>query len=252
MTEVQGLSPPAPGLETQEASIATGRIELPAYLAKPAGADNCPIILIAQEIFALNDHIRDIARRFAAQGYLAIAPDFFAGVGDPSRAPDIAAIRAILAKVPDAATMEDFDAALAFASPRGGDRARAAITGFCWGGRIAWLYAAHNPSLRAAIPWYGRLDGDRTPNHPRWPLDIAGELKVPTLGLYGGADPSIPLVQVEEMRARLRKAGAEAEIQVYDGAPHAFFADYRESFRPELARDAWERTLAFLREQGAA
>ncbi len=214
MTEVQGISTPATGLETLEARIPRRGGEAPAYLAKPAGADNCPIILIAQEIFGLNDHIRDIARRFAALGYLAIAPDFFAGVGDPSRAPDINAIRAIVAKTPDVATMEDFDAALAFAAARGGDPARAAIVGFCWGGRIAWLYAAHNPSLRAAIPWYGRLDGEHTPNHPRWPVDVAGELKVPALGLYGGADTSIPLEQVEEMRARLRASGVPAEIHV--------------------------------------
>jgi carboxymethylenebutenolidase len=252
MTEVHKISTPATGLETLEARIPRRDGEAPAYLAKPAGVDNCPIILIAQEIFGLNDHIRDIARRFAALGYLAIAPDFFAGVGDPTRAPDLNAIRAIVAKTPDAATMEVFDAALAFAAARGGDSARAAITGFCWGGRIAWLYAAHNPSLRAAIPWYGRLDGDHTPNHPRWPVDIAGGLKVPALGLYGGADPSIPLTQVEEMRALLSKAGAPGEIHVYEGAPHAFFADYRESFRPEPARDAWERTLSFLRARGVA
>jgi len=252
MTEVHKISTPATGLETLEARIPRRGGEAPAYLAKPAGVGNCPIILIAQEIFGLNDHIRDIARRFAALGYLAIAPDFFAGVGDPTRAPDINAIRAIVAETPDAATMEDFDAALAFAAARGGDSARAAITGFCWGGRIAWLYAAHNPSLRAAIPWYGRLDGEHTPNHPRWPVDVAGELKVPTLGLYGGADTSIPLEQVEEMRARLRTSGAPGEIHVYEGAPHAFFADYRESFRPEPARDAWERTLSFLRARGVA
>jgi carboxymethylenebutenolidase len=252
MTESEGFSTVATGLETQEARIAKRGGELPAYLAKPAGAGNCPIILIAQEIFGLNDHIRDIARRFAALGYLAIALDFFAGFGDVSRAPDINAIRAILAKVPDAATMADFDAALAFAGTHGGDPARAAITGFCWGGRIAWLYAAHNPSLRAAIPWYGRLDGDRTPNHPRWPVDIAGELKVPTLGLYGGADPSIPLTQVEDMRARLLASSAPAEIIVYADAPHAFFADYRESFRPEPAQDGWRRAVEFLRAQGVA
>ena len=194
MTKSEPISTPATALETQEARVPRRGGELPVYLAKPAGAENCPIILIAEEIFGLNDHIRDIARRFAALGYLAIAPDFFAGFGDPSRAPDIDAIRAIVAKVPDTATMEDFDAALAFATTRGGDATRATITGFCWGGRIVWLYAAHNPSLRAAIAWYGRLDGEHTPAHPRWPFDVADELKVPTLGLYGGADPSIPLV----------------------------------------------------------
>ena len=229
MTEVHGISTPAAGLETLEARIPRRGGEAPAYLAKPAGADNCPIILIAQEIFGLNDHIRDIARRFAALGYLAIAPDFFAGVGDPSTAPDINAIRAIVAKTPDAATMEDFDAALAFAAARGGDSARAAITGFCWGGRIAWLYAAHNPSLRAAIPWYGRLDGEHTPNHPRWPVDIAGELKVPTLGLYGGADPSIPL---EPSRRNARAAAGERR----SGEKSMSMRARRTPFSPIIAR----------------
>ncbi len=252
MIEFEKISTPATGLEIQEARLPTRRGETPAYMAKPAGAQNCPIILIAQEIFGLNDHIRDIARRFAALGYLAIAPDFLARFGDVSRAKNIDEIRAIIAKTPDADTMADFDAALAYAAAHGGDPARAAITGFCWGGRIVWLYAAHSPDLRAAIPWYGRLDGDRAPNHPRWPFDIAAELKVPTLGLYSGADPSIPLAQVEEMRARLSKAGAPAEIRVYENAPHAFFADYRESYRPEPARDAWARTLEFLRARGAA
>ncbi len=241
----QRIVTPSQGLEAQELRIG----DMPAYFAKPAGGRDLPIVLVAQEIFGLHEHIRDIVRRFAAEGYLALAPDFFFRAGDPSKAPDIAAIRAIVAKVPDIETMTDFDAALAFAKKRGGDPSCAAITGFCWGGRIAWLYAAHNPKLRAAIPWYGRLDGEKTQNQPRWPLDVAAKLKVPALGLYGGADPSIPLQQVEEMRARLRAAGARAEIVVYDDAPHAFFADYRDSFRAEPATDAWRRTLGLLRER---
>jgi carboxymethylenebutenolidase len=236
-------------LEAQDLRIG----HMPAYLAKPAGADNLPTLLVAEEIFGLNDHIRDIARRFAAQGYLAIAPDFFFHAGDPTQTQAITAIRAIVGKVPDAEAMRDFDAALSFAKTRGGDASRAAITGFCWGGRMAWLYAAHNPRLRAVIPWYGRLSGEKTPNHPRWPLDVAAEVRVPALGLYGGADPSIPLEQVNEMRARLRASeAADAEIVVYDGAPHAFFADYRESYREAPAKDAWRRALNFLRSHGVA
>ena len=175
-----------------------------------------------------------------------------AGVGDPSKEYDIAAIRAIVMKVSDAQAMLDFDAALAYASSLGGDATRAAITGFCWGGRMAWLYAAHNPKLRAVVPWYGRLDGDRTQNQPQWPIDMAERLAVPSLGLYGGADPSIPLELVERMRARLAVAPAPGEIVVYPNAPHAFFADYRESYRKEAAQDAFARMLAFLRAQGAA
>ncbi|WP_292531402.1 dienelactone hydrolase family protein [Methylocystis sp.] len=235
------------GLEAGMTQLPDGA---PAYFARPQSGANCPIVLVAQEIFGLHEHIRDVVRRFAKLGFFAIAPDFLIRYGDPQKAPDIEAIRAIVAKVPDAETMAAFDQALAFAATRGGDAGRAAITGFCWGGRIAWLYAVHNPRLRACIPWYGRLDGPHTPTQPRWPIDIAAELKTPTLGLYGGADPSIPVELVEAMRARLKRARAPAEIIVYADAPHAFFADYRESHRAETANDAWEKALAFLRATG--
>ncbi|HEY8124613.1 MAG TPA: dienelactone hydrolase family protein [Methylocystis sp.] len=239
-TDVEGL----------EAGMTTLPGGAPAYSARPRSDADVPIILVAQEIFGLHEHIRDVVRRFAKLGLFAIAPDFLIRYGDPQEAPDIEAIRAIVAKVPDAETMEIFDQALAYAATRGGDVKRAAITGFCWGGRIAWLYAAHHPRLRACIPWYGRLDGPHTPAQPRWPIDIAGEMKTPTLGLYGGADPSIPAELIEAMRERLKTAQAPAEIIVYANAPHAFFADYRDSYRPDAARDAWERALAFLSANG--
>ncbi len=242
----------AQGLEALDVRIPTRHGEMPAYLARPEKKSDLPIILVAQEIFGLHEHIKDIARRFAARGYLAIAPDYFFRVGDPLTAADIPAIREIVAKAPDAEAMSDLDSALAFAAECGGDASRAAVVGFCWGGRMAWLYAAHNQQLRAAIPCYGRLDGERTQNQPRWPLDIAKELKVPSLGLYGGADPSIPLDQVKEMRALLLAAKAPAELIVYDDAPHAFFADYRESYRAGPAENGWSRMLDFLRGQGVA
>ncbi|MBM3563602.1 MAG: dienelactone hydrolase family protein [Alphaproteobacteria bacterium] len=235
------------GLEAGMTALPNGA---PAYIAHPQTGADFPIMLVAQEIFGLHEHIRDIVRRFAKLGFVAVAPDFLIRYGDPQRAPDIEAIRAIVAKAPDAETMATFDQALACARSRGGDASRAAITGFCWGGRIAWLYAVHNPRLRACIPWYGRLDGPHTPEQPHWPIDVAGQLKTPTLGLYGGADPSIPVELIESMRERLREAEAPAEIIVYDGAPHAFFADYRENYRPGVAEDAWARALAFLRAKG--
>lgn len=241
----------AAGLDAGMTTLVGGA---PAYFAKPAGAPEgeaaLPVVLVAQEIFGLHEHIRDIVRRFAKLGYFAIAPDYFARYGDPLAAPDIDAIRAIVARAPDAETMVVFDQALAFVATRGGDTTCVAVTGFCWGGRIAWLYAAHRPSLKACIPWYGRLDGPRTAEQPRWPIDLAGALKVPTLGLYGGADPSIPLDLVATMRARLSQADAPADIIIYDGMPHAFFADYRDSYREAAAKDAWGRALAFLRAQG--
>jgi carboxymethylenebutenolidase len=242
----QRIVTPAEGLEAKEIRIQTRNGEMPAYLARPSTGSGLPVILIAQEIFGLHEHIRDIARRFAALGYLAIAPDYFFRVGDPLAAPDIAAIRKIILKAPDSDVMADFDAALDFAAAMGGDSSNAAITGFCWGGRMAWLYARHNPKLRAAIPWYGRLGSDKTANQPLWPLDIAGEVKIPVLGLYGGADPSIPMEQIEQMQEKLREAGARAEIVVYPNAPHAFFADYRDSYRLDAAQDAWRRALEFL------
>ena len=246
---VQSLGQSRPSrIDAREARVG----DMPAYLAKPAESENPPILIVVAEIFGINDHIRDVVRRFATEGYLAIAPDFFFRVGDPSKETDIAAIRSIIMKVPDAEAMHDFDAALAFAASLGGDATRTAITGFCWGGRMAWLYAAHNPKLRAAVPWYGRLDGERTKNQPHWPIDVADRLAVAYLGLYGGGDPSIPLPLVEEMRARLRAAPAQGEIVVYPDAPHAFFADYRESYREEAARDAFARMLAFLKAQGVA
>jgi carboxymethylenebutenolidase len=235
------------GLETGLGKLRGGA---PAYFAKPAGGEDLPVVLVAEEIFGLHEHIRDVVRRLAKLGFLAIAPDYLIRYGDPQTAPDIDAIRAIVAQVPDIETMRVFDEALSFARSKGGDVERSAITGFCWGGRIAWLYAAHNPRLSACIPWYGRLDGPRTPQQPRWPIDVAGEIKVQTLGLYGGDDPSIPLDLVERMKHSLWLADGHAAIMVYDHAPHGFFADYRPSYREKDARDAWGRMIAFLRGQG--
>lgn len=238
------------GLEAGDAVLPCGA---PAYYAMPGEGRNLPVVLVGQEIFGLNEHIRDIVRRFGKLGYFAIAPDFLVRYGDPSAAPDIETIlREIVAKVPDSETDMIFDEALDFAESRGGDRARAAMTGFCWGGRVAWLYAAHNPRLAACAPWYGRLDGARTAAQPLWPIDVAGKITVPTLGLYGGDDPSIPLDLVARMNARLVEANAPAEIIVYDGAPHAFFADYRPSYRARAAQEAWSRMLAFFRAHGVA
>ena len=243
----QAIHTGADGLEAGLARLPDGA---PAYYARPEAGDGLPIVLVAQEIFGLHEHIRDIVRRFARLGFFAIAPDYLIRYGDPMAAPDIDAIRAIVARVPDPETMRTFDAALDFAATRGGDADRAAVTGFCWGGRIAWLYAAHRPGLRASIPWYGRLDGPHTKEQPKWPIDVAADIRVPTLGLYGGDDPSIPLDLVEDMRRRLTLTGAPAEIRVYDDAPHGFYADYRPSYRARAAKDAWSRALAFLKEQG--
>jgi carboxymethylenebutenolidase len=242
------------GLEAGTVLVPVSDGQMPAYAARPAKGGPFPTVLVVQEIFGVHEYIRDICRRLAKLGYLAVAPELFMRQGDPSKVaaiPDI--LKTIVSKVPDAQVMADLDACAAWAKASGGgDPARLGITGFCWGGRASWLYAAHNPRLKAAVAWYGRLGGDRTEMTPRHPLDVAAEVKVPVLGLYGGADQGIPLDSVEKMRAALKEAGAKAEIVVYPDAPHAFHADYRPSWREAPATDGWRRMQEWFRANGLA
>lgn len=239
---------PADGLEA--GAIRLG--EIPAYSAKPQGAGPFPILLVVPEIFGLHEHIRDVCRRFAREGYLAIACEPYARYGDVTKLASIDEVRPIVAQVSDAQVMSDLDASLAWAVAHGGDASRLAVTGFCWGGRITWLYAAHNPKVRAGVAWYGRVEGPTSEKQPKHPIDLAGEIRAPVLGLYGGADAGIPTEGVERLRERLRAAGRPSDIHVYPGMPHAFFADYRPSYRAEAARDGWRRALEWLRRHGAA
>ncbi|AWI77797.1 carboxymethylenebutenolidase [Parazoarcus communis] len=239
------------GLDTGNATVNTATGELPLYFARPAGGMKLPTVLVIQEIFGVHEHIRDVCRRLAKQGYLAIAPELYFRQGDPTKLDNVGAILSgIVSKVPDAQVMSDLDACAAWAPGHGGDAARLAITGFCWGGRITWLYAAHNPKLRAAVAWYGRLDGAPSELMPKHPLDIAGSLHAPVLGLYGGKDQGIPVVDVDAMRDALKKAGKAGELVVYPDAPHAFNADYRPSYRPTEAADGWKRMLAWFERNG--
>jgi carboxymethylenebutenolidase len=240
------------GLEAGETKIKVEDGEIPAYQAMPAEGGPFPIVLVVQEIFGVHEHIKDICRRLAKEGYMAIAPELFARQGDVSGL-SINEILPIVAKVPDQQVMSDLDAAVAYAAASGkADTNRLAITGFCWGGRIAWLYAAHNPNLKAAVAWYGRLVGQQSEATPRHPVDIAAELKAPVLGLYGAADQGIPVETVERMRSACEAAGKTCEIIIYPDAPHAFHADYRPSYRPEPAKDGWSRMLAWFRKHGVA
>lgn len=235
------------GLELGNATVSVGGDVLPVYFARPAKGDKLPIVLVVQEIFGVHEHIRDVCRRLAKQGYLAIAPELFFRQGDPTKLENVADIlTAIVSKVTDAQVMTDLDACVDWAATRGGDAARLAITGFCWGGRITWLYAAHRPDLKAGVAWYGRLDGAPSEQQPTQPLDIAAELAVPVLGLYGGQDQGIPLEDVEAMREALKTASKPSEIIVYPDAPHAFHADYRSSFRKDAAEDGWKRLLEWF------
>jgi carboxymethylenebutenolidase len=218
----------------------------------PAKGSAFPVVLVVQEIFGVHEHIKDVCRRFAKEGYCAIAPEMYARQGDVSKLTDYREIFAqVVSKVPDAQVMSDLDAATAWAAKTGsGDPSRVAVTGFCWGGRITWLYAAHNPKLKAGVAWYGRLVGQPTELQPRYPLDVAAELKAPVLGLYGEKDQGIPLEDVEKMRAALAAAKQPSQIVVFPDAPHGFHADYRPSFREAAAKDAWAQCLAWFRKNG--
>jgi carboxymethylenebutenolidase len=240
------------GLTAGEVEIPTRDRPIPAYRAMPESAGPFPIVLVVQEIFGVHEHIRDICRRLAKVGYMAIAPELFIRQGDPAKLTDIQQIlKEVVSKVPDGQVMSDLDAAASWAeASRKGDGSRLAISGFCYGGRIAWLYCAHNPKVKAGVAWYGRLVGQASELTPKAPIDIAASLTVPVLGLYGGSDQGIPLDTVEQMRQALAKGKSDSQIIVYPGAPHAFFADYRASYRKEAADDGWKRMLGWLKSNG--
>ena len=278
------IATPADGLDAGDVTIKTSTGDIPGYRAVPAKRKKkAPVVLVVQEIFGVHEHIRDVCRRLAKQGYFAVAPELFFRQGDVSKMADFKEIRSkVVSKVPDAQVMGDLDATLAWAKASGAaDVSRAGITGFCWGGRIAWLYAAHSNAVKAGVAWYGRLVGDKrversaalpreahrgglgpsqgpkdeAPLQPRHPIDVAAALKAPVLGLYGGRDDGIPQDTVAQMQAALAAGGAaskRSEIKVYPEAGHAFFADYRPSYRADDAADGWTRLLAWFKSNGVA
>lgn len=245
------------GLKGGMVNMPTADGMIPAYMAAPASGTNHPVVLVVQEIFGVHEHIKDICRRFAKMGHLAIAPELYHRQGDPSKY-SFKQIRQligeIVAKVPDKQVMSDLDAAAKYAAGHGGDTSKLAITGFCWGGRIVWMYAAHNPNLKAGVAWYGRIVArGQNPNTPTHPIDVADKLRAPVLGLYGGKDRGIPVQTVKDMEAKVKAAGNnDVEIVIYPDAPHGFHADYRGSYRADAAKDGWRRLGAWLRQHGAA
>ena len=242
------------GLEAGDVKIPAPGGEIPGYRAMPAKATKLPVVLVVQEVFGVHEHIRDVCRRFAKLGYFAVAPELYARQGDPSKIADIQELVAkIVSKVPDAQVMADLDATVAWAEKSGkADTSKLGITGFCWGGRITWLYAAHSAKLKAGVAWYGRLASPSNDLQPKQPVDVAAELRAPVLGLYGGQDQGIPMADVEKMKAALKAAGQRSEIFVYPDAPHGFYADYRPSYRAEAAKDGWKRLQEWFKKNGAA
>jgi carboxymethylenebutenolidase len=241
------------GLVAGEVTVQMGALKMPAYAAAPLARPDAPVVLVVSEIFGVHEHIADIVRRLAKAGYYAIAPELFIRHGDPMNYGEVAKLLSeVVAKAADAQVCGDLDACVAFAKAQGADTGKLAITGFCWGGRIVWAYAAHNPKLDAGVAWYGPLArsyfaGDRTA------IEQAARIKAPVLGLYGGDDAGIPLDGVEQMRAALKAGGnTRSEIVVYPGMPHAFHADYRATYRKEAAEDGWRRMLAWFKRHNVA
>jgi carboxymethylenebutenolidase len=244
------------GLEAGEVSIPVSDGKIPGYRARPKGKTHTSVILVVQEVFGVHEHIKDICRRFAKLGAYAIAPSLYARYGDPGKY-DMSSLQGlftdIVSKVPDHEVMSDLDSAVTFAASEGADTTRLGITGYCWGGRIVWLYAAHSNALKAGTAFYGQLRGPATPNplRPLYPLDIVKDLKAPVSGFYGGLDHGIPVSDVEDMRAALAVAGKrDCRLEVFMDAQHGFFADYRPSYNAKDAADAWKQSKAWFHKYG--
>ena len=249
----QTITTSAEGMTAGEVKVRAGDGDMPAYRAMPAAGGPFPTVLVVQEVFGVHEWVKDICRRLAKAGYFAIAPELYARQGDPTKISDTNALmKDIVSKVPDAQVMGDLDAAVAYAKSTGkADTARLGITGFCWGGRIVWMYAGHNPDLEAAVAWYGPVSrayhqGDKTP------MDIVASIRAPVLGLYGGEDPGIPADTTAKIQDAMKKAGKTVEIVTYPDAPHGFLADYRPSYRKAASEDGWKRMLDWFRRYGVA
>jgi len=251
-TFAQMITTDSTGLTAGAIRIPTANGEIPGYRAMPATGSSFPIVLVVQEIFGVHEHIQDVCRRFAKLGYCAIAPEMFFRQGDVSQLTDIQQIiGTVVSKVPDAQVMSDLDATVAWASASSkGDPSKIGITGFCWGGRITWLYAAYNPSIKAGVAWYGRLVGNSTELNPRQPINIAPTLTVPVLGLYGAVDTGIPNDTVAQMQQALATGSSGSDILLYPATPHAFHADYRPSYRKPEAEDGWRRLQTWFKSHG--
>jgi carboxymethylenebutenolidase len=252
------IKTPSAGLKTGEGVFEVENFSVPFFFAAPEGKKNLPVVLVVQEIFGVHEYIADTCRRFAQAGYLAIAPELYARQGDPGSYGEVSRLIAeVVSKVPDAQVMADLDGAVKWAAANGGNLKKVGITGFCWGGRITWLYAEQSRHVKAAVAWYGRMEGEASGMTPRHPIDLAPSLKAPVLGLYGGQDDGIALTSVNRMKDALAQAGQKgnaaalaSQFVVYPQAPHAFHADYRSTYRQDAAEDGFRRALAWFKGHG--
>jgi carboxymethylenebutenolidase len=246
------LSTDTEGLTAGEVKVPTTDGSIPAYRAMPAKGGPFPVVLVVHEIFGVHEHIKDVCRRLAKIGYLAVAPELYARQGDVSKMSDINEIvTKVVSQVPDSQVMADLDATVAWARTSGsGNVEKLGITGFCWGGRIVWLYAAHSDRLKAGVAWYGRLAGKPSETQPKHPIDVVPSLRAPVLGLYGANDQGIPLETIEQMRQALKATHKPSEIVVYPDTPHGFYADYRPSYRKDEAQNGWNRLQAWFKQHG--
>ncbi len=251
VVEAQAIHTDATGIDAGEVQIPVKDGKLPAYYARPAKGSNFPTVLVNEEIFGVNDYIQDVCRRFAKLGYMAVAPEIYARQGDISKMTDTQqVVRELVGKKPDAELFSDLDATLAWAAKNKGSATRIAETGFCRGGRTTWLYATHNPKLKAAAAWYGPIKGATSEIQPKVVLDVADQLKCPLLGLYGGQDANIAVADVLAAEDKAKAAHKTVVIAVYPDAPHGFHADYRPSYKQADAEDGWNRMIAWFKRHG--
>jgi carboxymethylenebutenolidase len=244
MTDTNGLTAGMVQVRTKDGQM------MPAYRAKPSNVQNPPVVLVAMEIFGVHEYIKDVCRRWAKQGALAIAPDYYFRAGDLTKITDNQQLFPIVNAKRDDELMADLDATVAWAKSDGGDTGKLGVTGFCRGGRTAWMYAAHNRAVDAGVAFYGTLEGQSSAAMPKHPIDVAKDVKAPVLGLYGGADTGIPLASVDKMKKALDEAKKKYEFKIYPEVPHAFHADYRPTYRKEAAEDAWRMAVSWFRQHG--
>ncbi len=252
VVHAQAIHTEAAGLVTGEANVPTQAGTLPAYFARPEGAGPFPVVLVVEEIFGVHEYIKDVCRRLAKAGYLAVATEYYARLGDLSKMTDAGQIiRDVISRAPDETLMHDMDATAAWAAANDGNGARLGVIGFCRGGRAVWLYAAHNADLKAAVAFYGPVNTPATAIQPHNAIELASQLKCPLLGLYGGKDPSIAVSDVEAAAAKAKAAGHIVDIVVYPDSGHGFHADYRPSYNAHDAADGWARALAWFKKYDA-